>query len=102
MSFGRLPDLTILSGQTESGSISMQQLRHCKAIAIQGPATLPEATVVQVTIDGSTWSTLQDGGSDVAVTAGDTTVIFPTPFAGLRLSAATTAADRTFLVAGEY
>ena len=80
--------LTIASGGTSSGSVGRAALRAARAIAIFAPATLPETVNIAVSNDGgSTYCTLQSGGSDIAIAAGKALVIDAVAFDDLRLTA---------------
>ena len=104
MATAHIKTMTIASGNsTSTESLSDKELRHASAIAIQAPDTLPETVDVEVTLDGTNWSDYAIQGTALSVDAGLAEVISPVPFIGLRLRAlVNVAADRVFIVAGEY
>lgn len=102
----KLGNLVIANGETTSTLLSsllsegqMKVLGSLEQLAIQGPSALTAAVTVEVAqqYPGTSWAKLQRGGSDVAVTATDTTEIDRPVFRDLRLvSAGAEGAERTF------
>lgn len=97
--------ITIASGQTASGALSFNDLRHISHLVIYPPDTL-DVTTFTVEVSGvrgtPVWKDLDDGtGTAVVLTAGEAIRISDVAFAGLRiLAGAAVAADRVFTVVG--
>lgn len=93
--------LTILSGAQPSGALNFTKpMQNASSLHIYSPATLPETVTVRVDPGDGTYRILQSAGADVAVTAGDMTVVDIEPgWENLRLQSGTNvAADRAFIV----
>jgi hypothetical protein len=91
--------LTIPNGQTVSNVIKLSDAAGTRVswnAMLYAPQTLPEATTVEVTPDGTTWFALRSGGVDVALTAGKADTLIGLTTHGLRVKAAAVAADRVF------
>jgi len=92
--------MTTTSGGTTSGVI--RQFDDAWALTIYSPATLTSTSVtidVEPTDTGTSFVTLQSGGSDVVMVAGKATVISPVPFMQMRVvCGAAEGADRVFRV----
>lgn len=110
-----LPDLVIPNGTalsnvlTATGAPTAPNMatdgagfRDADSISIAAPATLPEATTVQVSMDESGaegWHNLVRGGADVTIAAGKAVTVELISFKAIRLSAGgNVAAQRTFKV----
>jgi hypothetical protein len=95
-----MPNMVTTSGGTISGVI--RQFDDAWALTIYSPATLTSTSVtieVEPTDTGTSFVTLQSGGSDVVMVAGRATVISPVPFMQMRVACgAAEGADRTFRV----
>lgn len=95
-------NLVIPNGGTESNELLMSDVEDAESITIFAPATLPEATKVQVANTRSPvsadWRDLDEGAGDIAIGAGQARVLDFLSFSALRLSAAAVAAERTFNV----
>lgn len=98
----RLPDLVILSAQTDSDWIPESILQQVRELLIIAPATLPETITFQVSVDKAQIGTLQDGTGDIGITAGKAIVLgIILPGQYLRIhSGSAVAADRTFHIVG--
>lgn len=104
-----LPTLTIAQAATASNIIGVPWFNELTSLAIHGPASLAGAVTVEVAdthpdsaVDAD-FRTLQSGGSDVVITAGDTTVLTELAFRSLRLkeSVAPGAGGEVFDVTGQ-
>ena len=95
-----MPSMTVTAAGTTSGVI--RQFDDAWALTIYSPATLTSTSVtidVEPTDTGTSFVTLQSGGSDVVMVAGKATVISPVPFMQMRVvCSAAEGADRTFRV----
>ena len=95
-----MPTMTTTSGGTTSNVI--RQFDDAWALTIYSPATLTSTSVtidVEPTDTGTSFVTLQSGGSDVVMVAGKATVISPVPFMQMRVvCGAAEGADRIFRV----
>ena len=94
-----LPTLTIPNGLSTSNAL--KDFDDAFGIAIYSPATLSGTVSVQVepTSSGTSFVTLQSGGSDVTLPAGKATILNPVPWKQMRLvSGAAEGADRSFAV----
>lgn len=92
-------DLVITSGGTTSRSVeTAAETIDAWYLNIQAPATLAETCTIEVSHDNSTWTTLNNGVSDVYTpTAGKGGIYENLSFPYFRIkSATTTAATRTF------
>lgn len=81
-----MPVMTTTSGGTTSNVI--RQFDDAWALTIYCPTTLTSTSVtidVEPTDTGTSFATLQSGGSDVVMTAGKATVISPVPFMQMRV-----------------
>lgn len=91
--------LTILSGQTLSASLDLNIYgRHyVRRVLVIAPATLPEVVNPLVSMDDSTYATLQSGGDDIIFPAGKATQIngFQVQYIKL-LAGGAVGADRNF------
>lgn len=104
-----LATMRIASAGTDSPDFtsyaSARVLRTISALSIQAPAALTGTVTVQVpdSIGSSpSYQTLQSGGADVQVTAGDAIPITRVPFHGFRLhSGSAEGANRDFVIMGE-
>ena len=75
--------------------------QNCDLLMIQClNAAHDQAITLLVSYDGTTYDTLQSGGSDVALTAGEVLIVDYMGWAGMKLASASTGetADRTFAV----
>jgi len=89
--------LSIASGGTTSAIVDAPAVAPAVSLLIMAPATLPEATKVQVAPDrNGTFRDLQTNGSDVVLAAGKATQITVMGGAAWRLLAAQTAGQRDF------
>lgn len=95
-----MPSMTTTSGGTISSVI--RQFDDAWALTIYSPATLTSTSVtidVEPTDTGTSFVTLQSGGTDVVMVAGKATVISPVPFMQMRVvCGAAEGATRTFRV----
>ena len=81
-----MPVMTTTSGGTTSNVI--RQFDDAWALTIYSPATLTSTAVtidVEPTDTGTSFVTLQSGGTDVVFGAGKATVISPVPFMQMRV-----------------
>lgn len=89
---------------TSGGTISslIRQFDDAQSLTIYCPTTLTSTSVtidVEPTDTGTSFVTLQSGGSDVVMVAGKATVIHPVPFMQMRVvCGAAEGAERTFRV----
>ena len=61
-----LPPLTIPSGSANSNSMSFAEFSDATAVTLYGPAALDALTfTLEISRDGSTWVTSNDGTSDI-------------------------------------
>src|SRR5258706_16039173 len=73
-----MPSMVVANGGTTSGVI--RQFDDAWALTIYSPATLTSTSVtidVEPTDTGTSFVTLQSGGSDVVMVAGEATVLSP-------------------------
>ena len=95
-----MPSMTTTSGGTTSSVI--RQFDDAWALTIYLPTTLTSTSVtidVEPSSTGTSFVTLQSGGTDVVMVAGRATVISPVPFSQMRVvCGAAEGADRTFRV----
>lgn len=80
------PDMVVAAAGTTSNTIV--NFDDAYALTIYCPAVLTSTSVtidVEPTSTGTTFTTLQSGGTDVVMTAGKATVISPAPFRQLRV-----------------
>ncbi len=98
MSSGRIRDMVIANGQSNSNALT--GIASATGFIIAAPAALTAACTVQVSLDdGVTWNTLQSNGSDVVVGAGKTIVITHGGWDQMRIhSAGAEGAQRNFQV----
>lgn len=103
----KIGTLQIASGAANSAKLStllsagqMKVLGTARSITIHAPAALTGAVKVGVSYDGgTTFTELNEDGTDVSVPAGDARVIFSVGWDDLRLqSAANEAANRDFVL----
>ena len=81
-----MPSMVTSSGATTSNVI--RQFDDAWALTIYSPATLTSTAVtisVEPTDTGTSFVTLQSGGTDVVMVAGKATVISPVPFLQMRI-----------------
>lgn len=101
MSFRDLGELKVLSGQTVSNSLPVQETNN--GLGITAPATLAEAAgTLQVSRDNINWSNLHDGTANVVYpSAGNARIYvgFCFPYVRISLGGAA-AADRLFHIYG--
>lgn len=93
--------LTIALNGQNSDALTKSHLRHAKSLSIQAPAALDVGTyTVEVSYDGTTFATLQSGGVDVTIEAGQVVVISHVAFRALRIASteATQSEARSFVV----
>src|SRR5258706_14352330 len=95
-----MPSMVVANGGTTSGVI--RQFDDAWALTIYSPATLTSTSVtidVEPTDTGTSFVTLQSGGSDVVMVAGKATGISPVPFMQMRVVCGAAAGGaRTFRV----
>ena len=92
-----LPSIVIVSGSSNGNAVA--SIDDAFAITIFSPSALTNTITVDVepSTTGSSFVTLQSGGSDVAIPAGKATLLSPSGFRQLRLVASgSEAASRTF------
>lgn len=103
----KIGTLRITSGQANSAKLSTllsagqrKVLGTAKSITIHAPATLTGTVKVGVSYDGgTTFTELNENGTDVSVAAGDARVIFSVGWDDLRLqSSVAEGADRDFVL----
>jgi len=91
--------LTIANGQTLSSALDLNTYgtRYVRRVLVLAPATLPESVTLRVSMDDSTYFTLQSGGSDITFPADKATQIngFQCRYVKL-LAGVAVAADRVF------
>ncbi len=97
--------LTVLSGQTDSPILDLTEAkaRYGVHLTIIAPGTLPEATTLQVTDGpaGTTFGTLQSGGSDITIAAAKAVVVGKVVAGGIRIHlGGAAAANRAFIIQG--
>lgn len=103
MSTASLSNLVIPSGAAVSNALDLSRV---DSICIYAPDTLDALTfTIEVapsrTSPAADWATLEEGGSDVALTAAKALVIPVAPFRSVRIaSSGNVAADRTFHITG--
>jgi hypothetical protein len=98
-------NFTVAISGTESNSLGHEaDLNFADGLSIQAPATLTSASVtVEVSQDGSTWASLQSGGSDVTFAAGEVLVVTDVYWNYVRLKTASAEGSaRTFSVTFGY
>ena len=81
-----MPSMVTSSGATTSNVI--RQFDDAWALTIYSPATLTSTAVtinVEPTDTGTSFVTLQSGGTDVVIAAGKATVISPVPFMQMQI-----------------
>ena len=95
--------LTILSGQTESTSMSFRGWRGAsQSVSIIGPGTLTGTVKVQTSEDGIVWRDKQSAGSDITIAADGDVTIKAVNWKYLRVvSSAAEGGNREFIVKGE-
>ncbi len=103
----RLGTLTIPAGQAASPSLAADLYGRFDSISIAAPAVLTNASIkVRAAQDDppTQWGDVQSPpGTDVVLAAGKTIVLTAFPFPHFRLEGAgTEAADRVFVVYGQY
>lgn len=95
--------LTILGGQTESPEFDLRISVNAPLavnLLIIAPATLPETITIRVTIDGTTYGTLQSGAADIVLPAGKATQVQNVTAQKFKLVAgAAVGVDRLFHIA---
>ena len=66
--YAALADVTVASGATESRAVYADyEYSDARYLTIYAPATLDAVTwTIEVSTDGTTWSTLNNGTSDIA------------------------------------
>ena len=92
-------DLVIASGQTTSRAVNTaNETIDAWWLNIQSPATLPEICTIEVSHDSTTWTTLNNGTSDVSTPgAGKGGIYENLSFPFFRIKAGTAVgATRTF------
>lgn len=90
-------DLTIPSGGSNTNAIQVPP--HILGLILIAPEALTGVVTVAISLDeGSSFQTLQEGGADLAIGAGEAIIISPFGADEVRLeSAGTEGADRDFL-----
>jgi hypothetical protein len=74
-------------------------LDHAASVTITAPAALTGTVTVEISPDGTVWSTLQTAGADVTIVAGKSTALPPFTARDLRLkSGSAEGANRDFFV----
>ena len=101
-----IADVTIANGSSTSRVVDGKyEYADATAINIQSPATLPDTVVIEVSYDGSTFATLNDGTSDIAVPGAGKArqYIEMLGTKSFRLKASSNvAADRTFKLSKQF
>jgi hypothetical protein len=103
----RLHDVVIPSGQSTTRAIfGTYEYSDATAIVIQAPATLDALTfTIEISNDGSTWATLNDGINNLPVPAAGKAIQY-TEVLGSKYfrikSSGNVAEDRTFLVSKQW
>lgn len=85
-----LPSMTLTADST-SNAVGL--IDDAWGLTIAAPASLTASQVtvkVELTTTGTSFVTLQSGGTDVTLTAGTATVISPVPFRQIRISSTAT------------
>ncbi len=69
--------ITIASGQTLSAALDLDTygVRYIRRLLVLAPATLPESVTLSVSMDNSTYFTLQSGAADIVFPAGKATQV---------------------------
>lgn len=91
--------MVIPSGQQNSNAV--KPIDDCYGLGITSPSALTGTITVEVemTDTGTSFATLQSGGTDITIAAGKATILTPLPYKQIRMhSNAAEGADRTFLV----
>lgn len=103
---GAITELVVSSGSTVSNSLSANyDYSDATQICIQSPGTMDAGTwIIQVSYNGSTWATLNDGSADIGPPAAGKARPYTEMlgFAYFRISGPTAAADRTFRVSKQW
>lgn len=80
-------------------SVSLDSLAGAAGVCIYAPAALTGTITVEVSVDGTTFVTLQSGGADVSIGAGKAITLTEISFRHVRLkSSGSEAAQRVFSV----
>jgi len=93
--------LRIASGQTTSAALTRDRIRFLDSFNIFGPSALTGTVTVEVSYDGTNYTTHQSAGADIEVGPGKSVTIMTGGFEGLRLkSSSSEGANRDFNIIG--
>ena len=97
------PSLTWTGTSTVSNAIT--SVDDCDGLAVFWSSSTGTTMTLQASLDPtstSAFGTIQSGGADVSITAGETVIVSPVPFRQFRLLATGTSTGSLFKVAGTF
>ena len=96
-------ELTWTGTSTVSNAITY--VDDCDGLAVFWSSSTGTTMTLQASLDPtstSAFGTIQSGGADVSITAGETVIVSPVPFRQFRLLATGTSTGSLFKVAGTF